>query len=305
MTQRPGIDRVKWFVFMHFELLLVVLMVASLVAIHVFVEHKIAFLSFYYLPIIAAGFFLGRKAAMSAAVFIVALVAFFQAVAGLEGPAGLLEPSLRTLLPWAAFLLLTAYTVGRLADQRKAQADDLKGTYVALLELLTFYLESSERHNGGHSRLVAERALAIGRELGLREGELEDLHVAGLLHEMGPQDPRFSRLVAQLPMPVRGLPVAGSMRSALDLVAEYAHYHEQVGGDWPVDQIRISLGAKILAVADAFETLLMPGAGRPPFAPWTAIEEIEKGAGQTFGTEVVKALKKVAAAPEPSRLALL
>jgi hypothetical protein len=41
----------------------------------------------------------------------------------------------------------------------------------------------------------------------------------------------------------------------------------------------------------------MPTPLRPAFAPWTAIDEIEKGAGKTFAREVVAALRKVSAAP--------
>ena len=294
MTSRTGIDRVKWFVYTHFERLLVVLLVASLVVIHGFVEdYKIAFLSFYYLPILVGGFYLGRNSAVWAAVLIVSLVLFFQAVLGLDGPPGLVEPTLLTLVPWGGFLILTAFAVGGLAEQRKAQADDLKSTYTALLEILTFYLESSETQHRGHSQHVAERAVAIGRELGMRTEELEDLRIAALLHELGPQDPRLTRLLAQLPRPVQGIPVAGSMRSALDLASEYLRYHEHVGGDWPVDQLRVSAAVKILAVADAYETLLAPGGSRPPFAPWTALEEIEKGAGQFFASEAVQALKRI------------
>src|SRR5206468_13113940 len=89
-----------------------------------------------------------------------------------------------------------------------------------------------------------------------------------------------------------------SMRTALDLVSEYSHYHEHVGADWPVDLVRGSLGVKIIAVADAFETLQMPSPNRPPFSPWGAVEEIERGAGQIFATDVVQALRKLAAAPE-------
>jgi hypothetical protein len=132
----------------------------------------------------------------------------------------------------------------------------------------------------------------------MRSGELEDLRVAALLHELGPQDPRLLRLFEQFPGDVRQLPIASSMRAALDLVGEYSHYHEHVGADWPVDLVRGSLAVKVLAVADAFETLQMPSPNRPPFSPWGAVEEIERGAGQIFATDVVRALRKLAAAPE-------
>ncbi|MGH8518965.1 MAG: HD domain-containing phosphohydrolase, partial [Panacagrimonas sp.] len=85
-----------------------------------------------------------------------------------------------------------------------------------------------------------------------------------------------------------------SMRNALRLVDEYSHYHEIVSAGSRVDDARISIGAKILAVADAYETLQTPTPTRQAFAPWTAIAEIERGAGKTFASEVVQALRQVA-----------
>ena len=84
------------------------------------------------------------------------------------------------------------------------------------------------------------------------------------------------------------------VRSALRLVNEYSHYHEVVSTGWRVDDTSISIGAKILAVADAYETLQSPTPTRQAFAPWTALEEIARGEGTTFASEVVKALRKVA-----------
>jgi HD-GYP domain-containing protein (c-di-GMP phosphodiesterase class II) len=299
VTRQTALEHARWFVFEHFEQMLVILLVASMLVIHRTIDFKTAFLSFYYLPVIVAGFYLGRRGAVYASVFIVGLVAFFQAVVGLDGTAGLDSLIvLFTLVPWAGFLIITGYTVGTLADQRRARIEDLKRAYMTMLELLTFHLEASERSSRGHSFRVADRSVALGRELGMRENELEDLRVAALLHELGPQDPRLLRLFEQFPGAIRQLPITASMRAALDLVSEYSHYHEHVGADWPVDLVRGSLGVKVLAVADAFETLQMPSPNRPPFSPWSAVEEIERGAGQIFATEVVRALRKIAAAPE-------
>lgn len=298
MTTGSLLDRVKWFLFEHFERLLVLLLVASLLGIHWIVDYKVAFLSFYYLPIIVAGFFVGRNTAVLSAVFVVALVAFFQAVEGLEGPPGLYEGALLTLIPWAGFLILTAYVVGSLAEQRQAQLTSVKQSYVTMLELLTFSLEAAERENRGHSHRVAVLAAKLARELGFPEPEIENVRVAALLHEVGPQNPRLLQLVAQFPGGMKELPVAGAMRGATGLLDEYTRYYEVVGDDWPVDQLAIPIGVKVLAVADAFETLQMPSPHRPAMAPWTAVEEIEKGAGKVFGGEVVRALKRVAGPPQ-------
>ncbi|MGH7671181.1 MAG: hypothetical protein ACRENQ_16985, partial [Gemmatimonadaceae bacterium] len=104
-------DGFKKALYDHFEQTLVVVLVASLVFINFTVDYKFAFLSFYYLPIIAAGFLLGRNSAVGAALFTVLLVTFFQAVTGLGGTAGFSESTVMYFAPWAGFLILTGFAV--------------------------------------------------------------------------------------------------------------------------------------------------------------------------------------------------
>jgi hypothetical protein len=291
MDENPALEQTKRFVNRHFERLLVVTLVVSLLLIHNFIEYKLAFLSFYYLPIIAAGFLVGRRMAVWASVFVVLLVGYVQATQGLDGVAGLQSEVLLYLAPWGGFLILTGYAVGALAEQRKARTDDVRSTYLTMLDLLTIHVDSSDRMRRGHSYRVGERAVALGRELGLTDSQQENLRIAGLLHEIGPRDPRLVRVMSDIPSSRDSR--LSSMRSALKLVDEYSHYHEVVSAGWPVDDTRISIGAKILAVADAYETLQTPTPTRQAFAPWTALEEIERGRGSTFASEVVAALRKV------------
>ena len=291
MNDNAALEQTKRFVYRHFERLLVLLLVGSLLLIHNFIEYKFAFLSFYYLPIILAGFWVGKRMAVWASVFIVLLVFYVQATLGLDGFPGLGLELLMYLVPWGGFLILTGYTVGTLADARKARTDDVRSTYLTMLDLLTIHVDSSDRMRRGHSYRVGERAVALAKELGLTDTQQENLRVAGLLHEIGPRDPRLVRVMSDVPATKDTR--LSSMRSALRLVDEYSHYHEVVSAGWPVDDTRISIGAKILAVADAYETLQTPTPTRQAFAPWTALEEIERGRGSTFATEVVGALRKV------------
>src|ERR671923_2891499 len=97
------------FFFRHFERMLVLLLVASLLAINSLIDQKFAFLSFYYLPIILAGFYGGRRFAVGSGFFVAVLVFFLQATQGLGMEAGLTEDAIVTLVPWAGFLILTGY----------------------------------------------------------------------------------------------------------------------------------------------------------------------------------------------------
>jgi hypothetical protein len=295
------IDRAKWFLYRNFERALVILLVASLLGIHWLIDDKLAFLSFYYLPIIVAGFYLGAANAVLAAVLVVSLVLFFQAVQGLGVAAGLRTDVLLTLVPWGGFLILTAWVIGLLSEQRQERIKDLKNAYLSILEVLTFYLEATDTHQQGHSHRVAEVAIDLGRSMDLREDELENLRIAALFHEVGYRDPRLLKLLSNAPGEVAELTTAMAMRGASEILFQYSHYYEVVGDVWPVDELQLSAGVKILAVADAFETLKLPTPNRQPFAPWNAFEEIEKGVGRIFATPVVDALREFALAPESGR----
>jgi hypothetical protein len=300
VTAAPSVtEKARWLVFEYFEHLLVVVLVASLLTIHWFIDYKLAFLSFYYLPIIVAGFLLGQNGAVAAAVLVVNLVLFFQLVQGLEGAPGFDLGMALTLVPWAGFLILTAYVVGRLAQDRQASLEDAKQSYMTILELLAFSLEEGERGSRGHSHRVADLATRLARALGLHPPEIENIRVAALLHEVGPQHPRIASLMAQFPGHITRLPVARVLRGANALLAEYSRYYEIVGEDWPVDQLPISIGTKILAVADAYESLQLPSPARPASSPAEALASLERDAGRLFASEVVDALRRLAVQPAP------
>jgi len=297
LNQQRPLERAKQFVIRYFERILVLLLVASLLAINSLIEQQFAFLSFYYLPIILAGFFGGRRFAVFAGVFVAALVFFLQATQGLGMEPGLSETALLTLVPWAGFLILTGYVVGGLAEQRAARLVDLKNAYLATLEVLTLHIESAERHQEGHSTRVAELSAAMGAELKLTDGEIENLRIAALLHEVGTADQRLLRLLSRS-VTDETLAVARALRGAAQIIAEYSHYYEIVGDDWDIESLPMPITVKILAVADAFETLQMATPVRPAFTRWSALEEVEKSAGKTFAREAVRALRVVAGRPE-------
>ncbi len=291
---------IQRFVLKNFERVLVLLLVASLLVINSLIEQKFAFLSFYYLPIILAGFYGGRRFAVVSGLFIALLVFFLQATQGMGMEPGLTQDAMLTLAPWGGFLILTGYVVGGLAEQRATRLADLKNAYLATLEVLTFHIESAESNQEGHSTRVAELAAAMGAELKLSDGELENLRIAALLHEVGTADQRLLKLLSRS-VTDESLAVARALRGAAEIIAEYSHYYEIVGDDWDIEALPMPITVKVLAVADAFETLQMATPVRPAFTRWSALEEVEKSAGKTFAREAVRALRVVSGRPEALR----
>ena len=140
-------------------------------------------------------------------------------------------------------------------------------------------------------------ATAMARERKLPEEDAENLRVAALLHEVGTQDQRLLRLLSRS-VTDETVPVARAMRGAAQIIGEYGHYYEIVGEDWDIEALPIPETVRILAVADAFETLQMATPVRPAFPKWSALEEVERGAGKTFDRAAVRALRLVAGRPE-------
>src|SRR2546422_4778800 len=167
VVQPRQVERAKLFFFRNFERIFVLILVAAMLGIHALVEDKFAFLSFYYLPMILAGFYGGRRFAVLAGVFVVALIFFDQYVQGIGMLPGFYSGALLALMPWGGFLILTGYVVGRLAEQREARLGDVKNAYLATLELLTYHLESTEHTQEGHSNRSEEHTSELQSRLHL------------------------------------------------------------------------------------------------------------------------------------------
>src|SRR5205085_5407631 len=107
VAQPRPLERAKLLFFRYFEQTFVLLLVLAMVAIHYLVEQKFAFLSFYYLPMILAGFYGGPRFAVMAGVVVVGLVVYWQAVPGLDVLRGRSGAAFSAFAPWAGFLILT------------------------------------------------------------------------------------------------------------------------------------------------------------------------------------------------------
>src|SRR4029077_15225473 len=113
-------------------------------------------------------------------------------------------------------------------------------------------------------------------------------------------DQRLLRLLSRS-VTDESVTVGRALRGAAGIIAAYSQYEEVVGDDWDIEALPMAAPVKLLAVADAFETLQMATPVRPAFTRWSALEEIEKGAGRTFAREAVRALRVVAGRPEALR----
>jgi putative nucleotidyltransferase with HDIG domain len=178
----------KEFVHRHFELVLVITLVVSLSIILKFVPQKLSFLNFFYLPVLAAGHAMGKRGGVSTALCSILMVIFSVMVFPGEYLRGLGNNSLSialNIVPWGGFLVLAGYTVGYLHEEKQRQYGDLKEAYIGVLEILSKLIESVDRYTEGHSVRVSRLSMDIAIAMGLTREEVENIRVAGLLHDIG------------------------------------------------------------------------------------------------------------------------
>ena len=177
----------------------------------------------------------------------------------------------------------------------------------AALESLSVTVDARDPYAAGHARRVQELAVAIGAELDLSQAELDVVNRAALLHDVG-------KLVvpeALLVKPDRLTPIERRLMESHaeegarmveqlgfldDAVPAIRHHHEHWNGSGYPDGLvadEIPLGARIIHVAEALDTMLTARSYREPQTLDDALREIAAAAGGQFCPRCVAALERL------------
>ncbi|MGH7902644.1 MAG: MFS transporter [Candidatus Dormibacteraceae bacterium] len=269
------------------------------------VGYSLAIVAINY-PLTALGFSLFTRTSVGSILVNNLRLATFQAMlilgfAGgtlyvlLEHPVGyLMAPGL------LGVLLAVRSNVGH--AQRQAEARQ------QTLHLAAQALDARDRYTESHSERVAELSARIGRAMGLGTRQIEELRTAGSLHDLGKigiPDHILNKSNSLSPDEWRVMKTHSdigadmiSQHSALAPVAPFVrHHHEKWDGSgYPLGLPgeTIPLGARILTVADAFDTMTSPRLYRRSFLGQTAaVEEISSLAGRWYDPNVVDAFRSI------------
>ncbi len=168
------------------------------------------------------------------------------------------------------------------------------------LERLAAALESRLPGATGHSRRVAAYAGDLARTLGLSPSEARKVADAGAVHDIGKACVPGSVLSKPGPLSplelgmVRGHAAVGAAMVAsfgdAEIAAYVRHHHESFDGSGYPDGLAaeaIPLGARILAVVDAFDALTSDRPYRRAVAPARARAVLETEAGTQFDPAIV------------------
>jgi putative nucleotidyltransferase with HDIG domain len=198
----------------------------------------------------------------------------------------------------------------------------LKERSTAAMESLSATVDARDAYTAGHSRRVQQLALAVGRELALSQAELELLGHAALFHDIGklgipdaillkPGSLTDEEWVVMASHAEEGASIINRLGFLSDAVPAIRHHHERFDGRGYPQGLAgedIPLGARIIHVADAFDSMLTTRVYRPARPAEEALIELRSNAGSQFCPRCVGALEAVVASevvpePEPALVA--
>ena len=194
-------------------------------------------------------------------------------------------------------------------EELERERQRLRALTVGIVESLITAMEAKDDYLRGHSQRVADLAASIAHQMGYEEEMVEQVRLAGRLHDVGKIGVRADilnkpdRLTPEEYEHVKdhvrlGVQILSPLRHIGD-VLEFVHDHHERwdGGGYPRGRrgAQISPGGRILAAADTFDALTSARAHRRGMAPTEALVLMETLSGRHLNPDVFAALRDVVA----------
>jgi putative nucleotidyltransferase with HDIG domain len=258
----------------------------------------------YVLPVVLAAIWFGLRGALLSAVAVTCLYVPHILVQWASMPDIGIDQWSELATAW-----VTAVLAGVFADRERTSARRLAVAYEGMVRALVAALDAREHDTEEHSLRVRAYTLRLAAELGISPEQQRIFALGALLHDIGKigvpdaillkpgrLNPREREQMRQHPelgrQIVKSVPFFGP---AADLVQ--AHHERWDGRGYP-DGLRgeeIPLGARVFAVADAYDALTTRRPYRDAGSDAQARTTIRAGAGTQFDPAVVAALERIPA----------
>ncbi len=214
---------------------------------------------------------------------------------------GLVIAALWHVMPYyaAAIVLVplwvARWAMGQFAEQKRAHS--------ATLAALCQAVETKDFYTRGHSDRVSRGAGMIARQINMPPSRIEAVTFAGMLHDVGKLGVPTKVLQKEGALteeeyaaiqlhPMRGLEIVGEIGFLNEALTGIMHHHERMDGrGYPMGFAgdEIPEFAKIIAVADAFDSMTSTRSYRQARRVDEAVAELKKAAGSQFDPKIVDA----------------
>jgi putative nucleotidyltransferase with HDIG domain len=194
----------------------------------------------------------------------------------------------------------------RAAEWQRERAESQRVT-VATLEALVNAMEARDPYLRGHSSRVADLAATLAAHLGLSDDEVEQVRLAGRLHDIGKIGTREAVLNKQGPLTPEeydhirqhvmiGAQVLAPLGHLAPVLSGVRSHHERWDGAGYPDGLRgedIPLAARIIGTAEVYDALCTSRPYQDKLSPAQAVRRMGELAGTVLDPRVYAALAEV------------
>lgn len=207
---------------------------------------------------------------------------------------------------------LEAKVQERTADLQSAH-EKLKQSFLSAVKIFSTLMEMRHPVLAGHSRRVAALARAMAIHMGMNNLNVQNVFIAGMLHDIGKigfPDGLLTRAVRTMSSeeleiyrkhPIDGVTALMALDELTPVTKLVRHHHERFDGQGFPDGLQgcdIPLGARLLAVANDYDSLQIGTFSALRFTPEEARQTLEKDRGKRYDPQVLDALIAVTTAPQ-------
>jgi HD-GYP domain-containing protein (c-di-GMP phosphodiesterase class II) len=205
---------------------------------------------------------------------------------------------------WAAAMFMIPLYLARFAFSKYAETREL---FFGTVSALSQAIDAKDGFTRGHADRVSRIAGAIAREFGIPERQIEQIELAGMLHDIGkigvedrilmkPQRLEKDEQELMRRHTVYGASILMPSAVLRPLVPIVLHHHENYDGSGYPEGLKgdeIPIGSRIIIVADAYEAMTSDRIYRKAIGHERAMEQLNKYKGIQFDPKVVRALEQV------------
>ncbi|MBE3125543.1 MAG: response regulator [Acidobacteria bacterium] len=193
--------------------------------------------------------------------------------------------------------------------------DQQRSLFLSTVKSLASAIDAKDEYTRHHSTRVTDFTMKIAAKMNFSGKELGDLELAGLLHDVGkikipdailhkPGKLTDAEFMLIKEHPARGESILSPVIELKDIARIVRSHHERYDGTGYPDKLKgreIPLGARIMAIADTYDSITSERPYRKPASHRFAVKEIISCSGTQFDPEVVEHFLEIAGTLVPDQ----
>jgi putative nucleotidyltransferase with HDIG domain len=208
-----------------------------------------------------------------------------------RGGIGFTESDKHTLLAFAEHAAAAIY--------RNKAFDEIKSDFVQVTDFLVMAMDGPMPEKKGHSKRVARYSVKLAKGMGMKDDDVRSVYFGSLLHDIGllkfdsadTKDREKYKMHSSF-----GCDMVKNVYQWKDVSRMIRDHHERYDGSgYPVGLVgeEISLGGRIIGLAEAFDVMTSSTSYKEPVSFDDAVDEIKNLAGYQFDPDVVDVFLRI------------